>query len=353
MGDLHELPCLSRSTCAGRRRARRRVNRRRNCREEDARHRPSQGRRPDARHREENAAGEIDHALARVGKDGHVRRAADRHHRDPRRRGTGGRWRVRRAVGHRGRPGEAVRREDAGGRGAGIRSRHRLSQRRWPVARLHREREAGRRHPVALGPQAQPLAERREEHRAPHGQGQEAMIHLFLAAALLAAPADDNARARQLYEQGQTEFELGHYKDAIVKWEEAYRLKPVPQALYNMGQAYYKMGQLAEAAHAYKTMIAKLKSGKNVDLARQRLIQVEGELKKGGPAGPVPKESQLVTVAVAPFRTEGLDSSMQWLGKSFADALLNRLQKARSVRVVEREFLDQVLAEMKLQSSSL
>src|SRR5919109_213089 len=137
------------------------------------------------------------------------------------------------------------------------------------------------------------------------------MMHLVLAALLLAAPADDSAKAKQLYEQGQTEFELGHYKDAIVKWEEAYRLKPVPQALYNMGQAYYKLGQLEEAAHAYKTMIQKLKSGKNVDLA------------------------------------------MQWLGKSFADALLNRLQKARSVRVVEREFLDQVLAEMKLQSSSL
>ena len=179
------------------------------------------------------------------------------------------------------------------------------------------------------------------------------MIHFILAAALLAAPADDNARAKQLYEQGQTEFELGHYKDAIVKWEEAYRLKPVPQALYNMGQAYYKMGQLEEAAHAYKTMIAKLKSGKNVDLAKQRLTQVEQELKKGGTPAPVQGESQLVTVAVAPFRTEGVDPSLQWLGKSFADALLNRLQKARSVRVVEREFLDQVLAEMKLQSSSL
>ncbi|MCA1825473.1 MAG: tetratricopeptide repeat protein [Myxococcales bacterium] len=178
-------------------------------------------------------------------------------------------------------------------------------------------------------------------------------MRLLLAAVLLAAPADDTARAKQLYEQGQTEFELGHYPDAIAKWEEAYRLKPVPQALYNMGQAYYKMGRLEEAAHAYKTMIAKLKNGKNVDLARQRLIQVEDELKKGGPAGPAQKESQLVTVAVAPFRTEGLDPSMQWLGKSFADALLNRLQKARSVRVVEREFLDQVLAEMKLQSSSL
>lgn len=178
---------------------------------------------------------------------------------------------------------------------------------------------------------------------------------LCLAALLLAAPeGDPTAKAKLLYQQGQTEFELGHYKDAIAKWEEAYRLRPVPQALYNMGQAYAKMGQLEEAAHAYKAMIAKLKSGKNVELARQRLIQVEEELKKGpgtaaGPSG----ESQLITVAVAPFRTEGLDPSLQWLGKSFADALLNRLQKARSVRVVEREFLDQVMAEMKLQSSSL
>src|SRR5919109_770329 len=145
------------------------------------------------------------------------------------------------------------------------------------------------------------------------------MMHLVLAALLLAAPADDSAKAKQLYEQGQTEFELGHYKDAIVKWEEAYRLKPVPQALYNMGQAYYKLGQLEEAAHAYKTMIQKLKSGKNVDLAKQRLEQVEAGLSKGGPAGPAraQPESQLVTVAVAPFRTEGLDPSMQWLGKSF------------------------------------
>ena len=179
------------------------------------------------------------------------------------------------------------------------------------------------------------------------------MSILLALALLIGAPKDDAATAKQLYEQGQTEFELGHYKEAIAKWEEAYRMKPIPAALYNMGQAYYKLGKLDEAAHAYKTMIAKLKAGKNVELARERLKDVESELKKGGAAAAPAQESQLVTVAVAPFRTEGLDPSMQWLGKSFADALLNRLQKARSVRVVEREFLDQVMAEMKLQSSSL
>ena len=172
------------------------------------------------------------------------------------------------------------------------------------------------------------------------------MIAALLLALLLGAPASDAARAKQLYEQGQTEFELGHYQDAIAKWEEAYRLKPVPQALYNMGQAYSKLGQLEQAAHAYKTMIARLRSGRNVEMAKQRLAQVEDELARG-------PESKLLTVAVAPFRTEGLDPSLAWLGKSFADALMSRLQRARSVRVVEREFLDQVMAEMKLQSSSL
>ena len=176
---------------------------------------------------------------------------------------------------------------------------------------------------------------------------------LALCLALLAAPADDG-KARQLYEQGQTEFELGHYQQALGKWEEAYRQKPVPAALYNMGQAYAKLGRLEEAAHAYKTMIAKLKAGKNVELAKQRLQDVESQLKKGSGGAAAPAaESQLITVAVAPFRTEGLDPSLQWLGKSFADALLGRLQKSRSVRVVEREFLDQVLAEMKLSQGAL
>lgn len=181
-------------------------------------------------------------------------------------------------------------------------------------------------------------------------------LPLALALALpLAAAADEGSpKAKQLYEQGQTEYELGHYKQALAKWEEAYRQMPLPAALYNMGQAYAKLGQLDEAAHAYKTMISKLQTGKAVELAKQRLQDLEAERKKGtGAPAAALQESQLVTVAVAPFRTEGLDPSLQWLGKSFADALLGHLQKSHSVRVVEREFLDQVLAEMKLSQSSL
>ena len=176
-------------------------------------------------------------------------------------------------------------------------------------------------------------------------------VLLALAAAAPAARGDEAASPKTLYEQGQTEFELGHYKEAIARWEAAYRLHPVPAALYNLGQAYYKIGDLEQAAHSFKTLIVKLKEGKNVELAKNRLQQIEEDL-KARPASGVGGDS-LLTVAVAPFRTEGVDPGLAWLGKSFADALQSRLQKARTVRVVEREFLDQVMTEMKLQSSSL
>ena len=80
-------------------------------------------------------------------------------------------------------------------------------------------------------------------------------MRLILAALLLlAAPqeAPKEAQAKELYQAGTIEFDLGHFKEALGKWEAAYRLKPVPAALFNMGQAYWRLGQLEEAARAFK-----------------------------------------------------------------------------------------------------
>lgn len=65
------------------------------------------------------------------------------------------------------------------------------------------------------------------------------------------------------------------------------------------------------------------------------------------------RADDLVTVAVAELRATGLPPDQTWLGKSFADALLLRLSKQRAVRIVEREFLDQVVGELKLQGSAM
>ena len=64
------------------------------------------------------------------------------------------------------------------------------------------------------------------------------------------------------------------------------------------------------------------------------------------------RASRLLTVAVAEFRADGIPAELRVLGKSFPAALITELGRARSVRVVEKEFLEQILAEIKFQTSA-
>src|SRR6476620_10475240 len=74
------------------------------------------------------------------------------------------------------------------------------------------------------------------------------MIYLrfvFLALALLAGTvahaqaADDRAaQAKQHYESGMARFQLEEWDAAIDEWQAGFRIKPVPQFLYNIAQAY-------------------------------------------------------------------------------------------------------------------
>lgn len=73
----------------------------------------------------------------------------------------------------------------------------------------------------------------------------------------------------------------------------------------------------------------------------------------GQPHSPLLAQSAPVTVAVAELRTTGLPPDQAWLGRSFADAVIAALSRGRQVRVVEREFLDQLVAEQQLQSSAM
>ncbi len=58
---------------------------------------------------------------------------------------------------------------------------------------------------------------------------------------------DSDARARELYENGAILYEEGRYEDAIVAWEEAYRLSDRHALLYNIANAYERLGQYEEA----------------------------------------------------------------------------------------------------------
>lgn len=64
------------------------------------------------------------------------------------------------------------------------------------------------------------------------------------------AQDSDEARAKELYQNGAILFEEGRYSDAIIAWKEAYRLSQRPQLLFNIANAAERSGQLQEAFDA-------------------------------------------------------------------------------------------------------
>jgi tetratricopeptide (TPR) repeat protein len=81
------------------------------------------------------------------------------------------------------------------------------------------------------------------------------LTSLVLGAALLVgsfARADDERvpEAQRHFEAGMASFNLEEYDKAIAEWEAGYRLKPAPQFLYNIAQAY-RVSRRPEKALAF------------------------------------------------------------------------------------------------------
>jgi outer membrane biosynthesis protein TonB len=76
---------------------------------------------------------------------------------------------------------------------------------------------------------------------------------LALAAALASpARADDTQRAKELFQQGTTLFNVGEFDKAIEAWQQGYKEKPDPGFLYNIGQAYRLKGDAPKAIFFYR-----------------------------------------------------------------------------------------------------
>jgi len=59
-----------------------------------------------------------------------------------------------------------------------------------------------------------------------------------LAEGAPAVESPDAAQARALYEKGMARFHLEEYDAAIELWEAGFRIRPVPELLYNIAQAH-------------------------------------------------------------------------------------------------------------------
>ena len=77
------------------------------------------------------------------------------------------------------------------------------------------------------------------------------------------ARADDPKQAKQHFEDGSRLYDLGKFRDAAREYEEAYKYKPDPALLFNIGQAYRGAGATGDALTAYKSYLRRLPDAPN------------------------------------------------------------------------------------------
>jgi tetratricopeptide (TPR) repeat protein len=100
-----------------------------------------------------------------------------------------------------------------------------------------------------------------------------ALLVLALASPASAKQAEDaaTAQARKLYLSGLAHFNLQEYQPAIDDFEAAYRLKPDPVFLYNLGQSHRLADNPERALYFYRTYLRNFASAPN-------RVEVEGRI---------------------------------------------------------------------------
>ncbi len=90
----------------------------------------------------------------------------------------------------------------------------------------------------------------------------------------------DVEKARKLMEDGQSLFKQGLYQDAMLKFEEAYKIHSFSAFLYNAALAAEKAGDLQRAIARYKEYLASDPESPYGDQVKDKIKALEDELSK-------------------------------------------------------------------------
>ncbi len=107
------------------------------------------------------------------------------------------------------------------------------------------------------------------------------LLAFALALGLAAAPAHADSiasRARMLFDRAETHFSLGEFTQALDLYREAYRLKPLPGFLFNIGQCHRKLGRCDQAVFFFKQFLDKLPKAPNRALVEDLVRECEAVL---------------------------------------------------------------------------
>jgi hypothetical protein len=123
------------------------------------------------------------------------------------------------------------------------------------------------------------------------------------------ALADNPQRAKELFQEGTTHFDLGQFDKAIEAWQAGYKEKPDPGFLYNIAQAYRLAGDLNKAIFFYKGYLRNSPKAPNRADVEQRIAALQKQLNdqersRQTPPAPAPPGPP-VTSGTPPFSSPG------------------------------------------------
>ncbi|MCU1280554.1 MAG: hypothetical protein JWM53_4100 [bacterium] len=144
-----------------------------------------------------------------------------------------------------------------------------------------------------------------------------------------ASHADDAKLARQHFEDGSRLYDLGKFRDAAHEYEEAYKYKPDPALLFNIGQAYRAGGDAGEAVTAYRSYLRHVPDATNraeVEGHIEKLQRLVGEQRRA-PQSPTqgtlqPTQPALIATATPPPSERQPVYKKWWLWTAVGGALV-------------------------------
>lgn len=82
-------------------------------------------------------------------------------------------------------------------------------------------------------------------------------------------------KARVLFKDAELAYQLGEFQRSLSLYAEAYRVKPLPGFLFNIGQCYRQLGDYKQAAFAYGRFINNSRpNAENLDTARDLMAEM-------------------------------------------------------------------------------
>lgn len=112
-----------------------------------------------------------------------------------------------------------------------------------------------------------------------------AVLLAAVSAPALAQPTGDKKKALELYEKGNTQYNLGRWKQAIELFTQAYEIYNAPEFLFNIAQAHRQDGNCSDALFFYRRYLANKPNASNKAEVEGFIKELEGKCTEGTGTG--------------------------------------------------------------------